>query len=164
MSDATYDLVMSPPAEETLRTTGGLTAVLAPARTRAALFEALRARRCYATTGARMILDFRVDGHVMGQEFETAAGQVHVAARIIGDGPLARLDLIRDGEIVHTQPATGRVDELSVSLPVGEGTTYVYLRAVQRDGQIAWSSPVWVTRPKGATSRRQGEHYRADQI
>ena len=56
------------------RVTGGLTAVFAPALTSEAILAALRARRCYATTGARMILDFRVEGRPMGEELETACG------------------------------------------------------------------------------------------
>lgn len=30
-------------------------------------------------------------------------------------------------------------------LPVAEGNNYYYVRATQIDGQVAWSSPVWVT-------------------
>ena len=132
------------------RVTGGLTAVLAPALTREAIFAALRSRRCYATTGARMIVDFRVDGHPMGEAFESHTPDALVEARVTGDGPLARLDVIRNGEIAHSQRAGGSVENLAVTLPAivaaGE-TTYFYLRAVQRDGQMAWSSPVWITRP-----------------
>src|SRR6185503_6082961 len=38
---------------------GGLTAVLAPEKSREALWEAIKARRTYATTGARMLLDVK---------------------------------------------------------------------------------------------------------
>jgi hypothetical protein len=139
------------------RVTGGLTAVLAPALTREAVFAALRARRCYATTGARMILDVRVDGHGMGEAFETAADRVRLTARVAGDGPLARLDVIRNGELAHRHRATGRSEEFAITLPLpaaGE-TTYVYLRAVQRDGQIGWSSPVWASRRRAPGSTRR---------
>ncbi|MGH2367796.1 MAG: CehA/McbA family metallohydrolase [Chloroflexota bacterium] len=135
------------------RVTGGLTAVLAPTLTREAVLAALLARRCYATTGARMIVEFRVEDHGMGEEFETAATGVRLTARVTGDGPLARLDVIRNGEIAHSHRATGRVEALSVTLPTAGETTYFYLRAVQRDRQMAWSSPVWATRPTGATRR-----------
>jgi hypothetical protein len=40
---------------------GGLTCLLAPDLTRAGLFEALRKRHHYATTGCRMLLDVRAD-------------------------------------------------------------------------------------------------------
>jgi hypothetical protein len=139
------------------RVTGGLTAVLAPTLTREAVFASLQARRCYATTGARMLLDLCVDGHGMGEAFETAADRVRLTARVVGDGPLARLDVIRNGEIAHSHRATGHLEELALTLPLpaaGE-TTYFYLRAVQRDGQIAWSSPVWATRRRAPGSTRR---------
>ena len=41
------------------------TAVLAGELSRAGLFDALRHRRCYAVTGARIVLDCRIGGQVM---------------------------------------------------------------------------------------------------
>ena len=81
--------------------TGGLTAVIAPELTREAIIQALRERRCYATTGARMVLDFRVNGHGMGEEFTTAAPDVAVTARVLGTAQLARLELVCNGSCLH---------------------------------------------------------------
>ena len=50
----------------------GLAAVRAPELTRAAVFDALRARRTYATTGQRILLDFRVNDAPMGSEITLA--------------------------------------------------------------------------------------------
>jgi hypothetical protein len=41
----------------------GLTCVLAESQTREAIFRALKSRRCYGTTGARIDLDFHIDDH-----------------------------------------------------------------------------------------------------
>ena len=46
----------------------GLAAVRAPVLTRAAVFDALHARRSYGTTGQRILLDFRVNDAPMGSE------------------------------------------------------------------------------------------------
>ena len=51
----------------------GLAAVRAPALTRAAVFDALHARRTYGTTGQRILLDFRVNDAPMGSEIALAA-------------------------------------------------------------------------------------------
>lgn len=48
---------MSAAPRDHFATGGGLTAALAPVRSREAIWEALKARRTYATTGARMLLD-----------------------------------------------------------------------------------------------------------
>jgi hypothetical protein len=51
----------------TLRHKAGLTAVMADRLDEPALFDALRARRVYATTGSRILLDVVVNGAGMGQ-------------------------------------------------------------------------------------------------
>ncbi|MFZ1754075.1 MAG: DUF3604 domain-containing protein, partial [Caldilineaceae bacterium] len=66
---------------------GGLTCVLAEELTRDAVFAALKARRCYGTTGPRMDLDFAMDGQPMGSAIETS-GPVKVQASVSGCGPL----------------------------------------------------------------------------
>ena len=126
--------------------TGGLTAVLTPQLTREAVHAALRARRCYATTGARLLLDFRVDGHLMGDEFATAAGDVRIAARVAGTAPIARAEIVRDGEVVFTSAGGAHTVELDCRLALGGGTSFFYLRVTQADRQMAWSSPIWVDR------------------
>ena len=59
----------------------GLTGVYADAHTRPAIFDAIRKRRCYATTGEPIHIDFRVNGHFMGAEIEAASGPV-IEARV----------------------------------------------------------------------------------
>ena len=128
--------------------TGGLTAILAPELTREAIIQALRDRRCYATTGARIVLDFQVDGHDMGEEFTAAAHEVAVTARVLGTGPIASLEVVCNESVVYTQPGNGRVAEIVKTLTLPEDQpAYLYLRATQSDGHVAWSSPIWVTKP-----------------
>src|SRR5690606_35344780 len=80
---------------------GGLTCVLAEDLTREAIFAALRQRRCYGTTGARMHLDFTVDDRPMGEVIRAAGDEVRVTARVRGVGPVERLQLHRGREVVH---------------------------------------------------------------
>ncbi len=117
----------------------GLTAVQAPELTRAAIWEALRARRCYATSGAKILLDVTVNGAPMGSELPHA-GALSVEVRAVGESALARVDLVGPGGVLRSVPAEG--DELSLSEVVE--APFVYARVVQRDGEMAWSSPVFV--------------------
>ena len=82
---------------------GGLTCVLGKDLTREAIFEALRARRCYATTGQRMMLHVSCDGHVMGEEYR-AKGPRHISIRAIGTAPIERIDLFRNIELLTSWP------------------------------------------------------------
>jgi hypothetical protein len=51
---------------------GGLTAVYAKELSREGIWEELKARSCYGTTGKRIILDMRFGENIMGSECETS--------------------------------------------------------------------------------------------
>jgi len=80
---------------------GGLTCLLAPARTRAALFDALKSRRCYGTTGPRMDLSLGVNDQTMGAIIR-ASGSVLIEAAVRGVGPIECLELFRGRERLIT--------------------------------------------------------------
>lgn len=127
------------------------TAVLSRDLTRAAVFDALRRRRCYATTGARIVLDLRVGGAGMGAEAVVRrAPRVELAVH--GTAPLAEVALLRDGRPIRVEHPAGTDFRLAFTdRDCGPRAWYV-LRAVQTDcdehgnPQRAWSSPIWVRR------------------
>lgn len=82
---------------------GGLACVYARGLTREALWEALRARRCYGTTGQRILLEVTADGRPMGAEF-TATGPPEVSVRAWGTAPVERVDLFRGLNPVYQFP------------------------------------------------------------
>lgn len=117
----------------------GLTAVQCAELTRDAIFEALRTRRCYGTSGAKIFLDVAVDGNPMGSEIH-ADGAVKVWASAVGAEAIARIDIVTEEDVVATFPGSG--DELTIETSVTG--RYVYVRVVQEDGEMAWSSPVFI--------------------
>lgn len=72
---------------------------------RESLWEAFEAKHVYATTGARILLDVRVDGASMGDSVESDAPAVETTVH--GTAPVRRVDLFRGSERV----ATERFDE-----------------------------------------------------
>jgi hypothetical protein len=80
---------------------GGLTCMLAESLTRPSVFESLKRRRCYGTTGPRIDLDFTVDGHPMGSDVK-ANGAVQVRASVRGTAPIEALQLFCGREVIHT--------------------------------------------------------------
>src|SRR5262249_20072023 len=91
----------SHPGASTFGAYGGLTCVLAEALTRDAVFDAIRQRRCYATTAAQRIhVELSVDGLPMGAEGR-AAGPVRILGRVVGTGFLERVDVFRDLDVVR---------------------------------------------------------------
>jgi hypothetical protein len=79
---------------------GGLAALYASSNTREALWEALCSRRCYATTGPRILLWTELEGHPMGAECEVQ-GRPRMVVRAVGTAALERIEIMRDGEVAH---------------------------------------------------------------
>jgi hypothetical protein len=91
----------SHPGASTFGAYGGVTCVLSESLTRDAVFEAIRQRHCYGTTAAQRIhVELAVNGLPMGAE-GTALGPVRIAGRVVGTGPLERIDVFRGLEIIR---------------------------------------------------------------
>jgi hypothetical protein len=127
----------------------GRAAVLAPELTRSAVFAALMARRCYATTGPPILLDVRLDGVPMGGVARRAAsGRPPVlTVQCEGANGLAEIRILRNGHVAHTEPCHGtwshRLEWADQAGRSEAGDSY-YVRVVQVDRESAWSSPIWV--------------------
>ena len=139
----------------------GLTAIAAPTHTKEALVEALYQRSCYATTGERIIVGLYLAGIPMGREISTAdkPGLVvnrHLSGYVAGTKKLKSIEIIRNGKVLHTFTSdTYFLDFVYDDLTPLEKVclnakdkkppfVYYYLRVIQEDGHMAWSSPIWV--------------------
>ncbi len=84
------------------RQLGGLAAVMAEQNSPDELFDALRARSCYATTGERIILDVAMNGRRMG-EHVPEAGRRTITCRAMGTEPIDAIDVVKNGDVVFTK-------------------------------------------------------------
>jgi hypothetical protein len=92
----------SHPGASTFGAYGGLTCVLAESLTREALFEAIKARRCYGVTAAQRIhVELAVNGLPMGAAARTD-GPVKVSGRVVGTRPIERIDIFRGLDHIRT--------------------------------------------------------------
>ena len=85
---------------------GGLTCVLAGELTRRGIWEALQARRTYATTGERIYLAFSANGHAMGEECRIE-GSPRFEVEVIGTGPLRSVEIVNGTQIAYAHPLGG---------------------------------------------------------
>ena len=90
----------------------GLTAVFAGELSRESLWEAFHARRCYATTGERILLWVEVDGHRMGEVYETS-GHPEVSLQVEGTAPIERVDLLRGTAVLQSWTVAPRSEDLT---------------------------------------------------
>ena len=139
------------------------TALLATELTPGGLYEAMRARRGYATRFAGLVVEFRLGGAVMGSEIRSRKGKlavaVHVRERDAAAGlPLSRLEVVTNGgKVAATSRKSGTSLDWTTRIPVTPGRYYYlrvwvkYLGALQIE--TAWTAPVWVTSSPRAAGR-----------
>jgi len=123
----------------------GKACVFAPELTREAILDALRARHCYGTTAAKIFLDVRVDGHLMGEKVADPAGKsVEIQIRTRCPADVQRIEVCRNNRFIYTNSPKGAEAELTfIDREPLAGRSYYYVRVIQKDEEIAWSSPVW---------------------
>ncbi len=122
----------------------GIMGVWARELTREAIFEALWNRRVFATTNVRMLLEFTVAGQPMGAEVR-AGGSAAAVVEAASEVPIARLDLVGNGgDVQRLEPGKQEV-RWEFDLPADQNDAWYYVRVTRTDGEMAWSSPIWVT-------------------
>ena len=84
----------APPGSGSFGVYGGLTCIYAAELTREGLWEALKARRCYGTTGQRILLEVTADGKPMGAAYQ-ASQPPEISVKVIGTAPIERVDIFR---------------------------------------------------------------------
>ena len=117
--------------------------IYTPDDNRTNIVENMRARHAYAATD-NIVLDVRAEGHLMGEEFRFAGQpRFHVIAK--GTDVIAQVDLIRNNDFVYSQKPMAKNAEFDYQDKT-PGNAYYYVRVTQLDGNLAWSSPIWISR------------------
>jgi len=121
--------------------------ILAEGRDRQSLLDAVLKRRCYGATD-NILVDFRSGDQLMGAEV-TSDRAPGFQAHVVGTGKLAKVEVLRDSEVVASLPTQGTECKGEWTDPQPRtGAHYYYLRVQQDDGELAWASPIWVTMKK----------------
>ena len=144
--------------------TKGIAAVYATDCTREAIWKALKAKRCYATTGAKIELDVTIAGVGMGKEitFTPYTQDVLFPARVLvtvkGTAPIRSIEVIENGDVIYAQDEhfgqheallDFRIENLARAYntsALSNPSRSYYVRVTQHDGHMAWSSPIYFVR------------------
>ena len=112
--------------------------------TREGIIAGFKARRTCAATD-KIFVELSSGGHLMGEVFE-AAGKPTLEIRVQGTAPIQRLTVVRN-ETNHQviEPGTKEVKTTWTDEAPLAGENRYYLRIEQSDGNMAWSSPLWIT-------------------
>ena len=118
--------------------------VYTPNTSREAIHDSIRKRRTYGATD-NIVLEFRVGDAFMGEEISAPEPQ-RILVRARGTAEIAAIHLIRDGQYVYkVEPGTAEVEFDFLDVEALPGEHWYYVRVEQRDGELAWSSPIWMT-------------------
>lgn len=79
----------------------GLTCVLTDGLTRDSVFNVLKQRHCYGTTGTRILLDFRTNNAQMGDVLHGIIDPIQLNAHVVGTGDLESIQLYQGTQFVH---------------------------------------------------------------
>lgn len=111
--------------------------------TREGIIEGLNARRTIAATD-KIFVEFSCNDKLLGTEIALSSPPV-LKFKIDGTAAIKRITLVRN-EKDHQQwePNTKTFDQTYTDSAPIAGENRYYLRVEQTDGNMAWSSPVWV--------------------
>jgi uncharacterized protein DUF3604 len=144
----------------------GITGIYAEELTLESLWDALKKRRTIATTGAEIQVDFHINGLPIGTsvDFTPATARelfpLEIGCAVQGTAPIEKVEIIENGVTIYTKTKPrARLDQMSFrwfreKCPsdgahlIGDGSInvsrFIYARVTQRDGHMAWTSPIWL--------------------
>jgi hypothetical protein len=119
-------------------------AVLAEELSREGIYRAIKDRRTYAATDT-ILVDMRVNGRMMGEDFETPEIPT-ITVNLKGTDVITEVWIIKDNTFLYSiEPNEGQVAFTYTDRTVTPGDHYYYVRVRQRDDAMAWGSPVFLT-------------------
>jgi len=126
----------------------GLACVWVKEVSRRGILEALRARRCFATTGDQIVVDFRVN-EAWGGETVATGSAMKMTYKVDAMDDITRVEILRNSRVVHVyEPTSARCSAAGEWTDANpnhdEGVLYYYARVTQKNNHLAWSSPIWV--------------------
>lgn len=121
--------------------------VLADDLTEAAIYDALRNYRVYATEDNDLSIYYTMNGNIMGTILDTSAVsdtvELKVALSDLTDTSMGTVQVIVNGGYVLAETALAGADG-EVSFTVPSSYNYYYIKVIQTDGDIAVTAPVWI--------------------
>lgn len=117
--------------------------VYAADTTRQAVFEGLQARRCYASSSRDIKLELWVNDRFMGEEITTSNPSAAIRTFVSAPSNISTVTIMRDGVVWQTATVNALQHSGLWTDTNACGHAY-YARVSLVDGNMAWSSPVWV--------------------
>ena len=139
----------------------GIMAVWAENLTKESLWEAFNDRKCYGTTGKRVIIEFFVNNYFMGDIIDIEKEAHLNSERIINLSlfspiPIKKIEIIRNNSVIdfktlnHEETTYEYIDsdlfnDVALKhIQKNEIFIFYYIRVFLSNNNMAWSSPIWL--------------------
>jgi hypothetical protein len=122
--------------------------ILAPGLSKRNILYILKNRHCYSTLDRNCILLFKVNGATMGDIITEPAKIVSASITVNDSDPndrIDRIELFEDGMVVQTDQPNSNSRQWKTKFGPKPGKHYYFVKVTQKDGNLMWSAPVWVT-------------------
>jgi len=122
--------------------------ILAPGLSKRNILDALKNRRCYSTRDRNCILRLKVNDAVMGEIIPEPVSTVRVVVAVDepdSDDLIAKIELFEDGVVVQSDEPNSFSRRWRTRFEPKPGKHYYFVKVTQKDGDMMWSAPVWVT-------------------
>ncbi|MEI7596031.1 MAG: Ig-like domain-containing protein [Bacteroidota bacterium] len=119
-------------------------AVLATAKTRTAIFEAIQQKRFFSTLDKNLRLSFKLNGQEMGSTVNAGNLTLVVSAADGDNESFNRIQLYKNGIVAQTWTPNQANATATTTITAADGDFY-YITVRQTDGDEAVSSPIYIS-------------------
>jgi hypothetical protein len=112
--------------------------------TREGIMDGLKKRHTYGATD-NIVLDVKMNGHLMGDVIQSKERKLDI--HVTGTDKIKEIVVVKDNKEYKIKHNGKK--EVTVSWEdkkITDGESYYYVRVLQENGELAWSSPVWVSK------------------
>ena len=127
---------------------GTWTVILAPGLSKRNIWNALKKRHLYSTRDRNCLLDFTLNGAIMGDIIDKPASDIEIVTTVDEpdkDDLIAKIELFADGKVIDKVEPKSTHEKWTVHLKLAPGKHYYFAKVAQADGNVLWSAPIWVT-------------------
>lgn len=117
--------------------------VLAPAKTRTEIFNALLARRFFSTLDENLVLSIKINGFDMGSTILGGTWNLEIESFDADNEIIANVVLLKNGVVIQSWTPGLIHPEIIIPMSCADGDCF-YARVTEADGDEAISSPVFI--------------------
>ena len=124
----------------------GKAGVWAESLDRRSIFDAIRARHTFGTTGSKIGLEFSSGSALMGDRVPRPEGPLSFSVNVTALQLISEIDILRNNEVVFSA-YPGQIESSFTWTDKNPfprtGPLWYYLRVKTSNNELAWSSPIW---------------------